>query len=289
MGKTDLDKEVIEFSDRKFREKRWTHSVALLPRCFTPLYMFAAVKPWVLVKFLSPRLRRQRLLILDFGCGAGAHAKLLSNYFPNSRVIGIDISTYAIRYAKAEHRGVTFIVGDCQHLPFKTSTFDLIYTADVFAHIPDLRLAIKELSRTLKVGGQAIIYAETNALSKGRRRIIEKTVEDPWCKLDGHISLHSEIQLRNILEAEGLKLLKWKYHPESYLLLRWDSRLDHAYPQLRQHFKLTRMIGKSISALRSLPLLRYLAAILLATLTHTLLRFQKRDVGGVYFYVEKVQ
>ena len=55
--------------------------------------------------------KKQFKAILDVGVGNGASSKYLKNYFPNCRVLGIDISTTAIKSAeKLDEPGLSFEV-----------------------------------------------------------------------------------------------------------------------------------------------------------------------------------
>ena len=65
--------------------------------------------------------------ILDVGVGNGASSKYLKNYFPNSRVLGIDISSTAIRVAeKLSEPGLAFEVKNVEKTDLSVSEFDLI-------------------------------------------------------------------------------------------------------------------------------------------------------------------
>lgn len=46
---------------------------------------------------------------------------------------------------------------DIQRLPFAEGSFDLLYCSHVLEHIPDDRLAMRELARVLRPGGRALI------------------------------------------------------------------------------------------------------------------------------------
>lgn len=75
--------------------------------------------------------------VLDVGCGRGRAVNQLASTYPNSRFTGIDISTDAVEYARAEaktrgHRNVTFAVRDAATLveSMPSGSFDLVTTFD---------------------------------------------------------------------------------------------------------------------------------------------------------------
>ena len=63
--------------------------------------------------------------ILDVGVGNGASSKYLKKHFPNSQVLGIDISTTAIREAeKFAGPGLAFEVKNVEKTDLSVSEFD---------------------------------------------------------------------------------------------------------------------------------------------------------------------
>ncbi|MCC3164667.1 methyltransferase domain protein [Streptococcus sanguinis] len=65
--------------------------------------------------------------ILDVGVGNGASSKYLKKHFPNSRVLGIDISSTAIRAAeKLAEPGLSFEVKNVENTNLPVEKFDLI-------------------------------------------------------------------------------------------------------------------------------------------------------------------
>lgn len=113
-------------------------------------------------------------IIADTGCGDGKETIMLAHYFPSSLIIGVDIAKKSIRNAvwKTEAANCEFIISDFQFLPFRERVFNAAYTADVFAHIPNLPKAISELSKVLKESGRVAVYSETKGYDSMRRRII---------------------------------------------------------------------------------------------------------------------
>jgi ubiquinone/menaquinone biosynthesis C-methylase UbiE len=57
------------------------------------------------------------------------------------------------------------IVSDIISIPEADQSFDVIFCTEVFEHIPDPLLAIKEFNRLLKPGGKLIITAPFNSLT----------------------------------------------------------------------------------------------------------------------------
>ena len=69
--------------------------------------------------------RKRFKAILDVGVGNGASSKYLKKHFPNSRVLGIDISSTAIRAAeKLAEPGLSFEVKNVENTNLPVEGFD---------------------------------------------------------------------------------------------------------------------------------------------------------------------
>ena len=104
--------------------------------------------------------------ILDVGVGNGASSKYLKNYFPNSRVLGIDISSTAIRAAeKLDEPGLSFEVKNVENTNLPVEEFDLITAFQTHFHWSDLTQAFLELKRILKPDGIILLACEWSKLA----------------------------------------------------------------------------------------------------------------------------
>lgn len=116
--------------------------------------------------FLVPHIKKTDH-ILDAGCGPGSITIGLAKYVSEGSVIGIDISTDVLHKAKtlaanaslpASGPGsVDFEEGDVlEKLPYADDTFDIVFAAHLFGHLPlpDLPVrALTEMRRVLKPDG----------------------------------------------------------------------------------------------------------------------------------------
>jgi ubiquinone/menaquinone biosynthesis C-methylase UbiE len=91
--------------------------------------------------------------ILDVGCGTGANATAVRAAFPTSTVIGIDVATRALRYAREREAGL-LAQASANELPFRPGTFDVVLIADVLnvAAVDD-HTALREAHRVLRADG----------------------------------------------------------------------------------------------------------------------------------------
>ena len=110
------------------------------------------------------------LNIFYFGCGNGRMEKQLLSFNPKS-IVGMEISEPMLSEAKQflenlppeQARKVHFKKIEGKTLPYPDNTFDITIVHFVFHYIHDLTPVVRELLRTLKVGGR--LFATFNNFS----------------------------------------------------------------------------------------------------------------------------
>lgn len=103
----------------------------------------------------------KELNILDFGSGIGNSIGYLKKYFSSSSLISLDVSEKSLTIAKERFGNLAdYILFDGSCIPFKDNTFDIIFTACVFHHIPpdEHQKILSEARRILKPNGRFIIF-----------------------------------------------------------------------------------------------------------------------------------
>ena len=95
---------------------------------------------------------------LDAGCGSGAD--LIYMRRKGIRMLGIDAADAVdIAYRNTRNtEGIDIFQADIYNLPFKESSFDLVYSLGVLHHLRNPEDAFKKLSKLVKSGGTIIIY-----------------------------------------------------------------------------------------------------------------------------------
>ena len=91
---------------------------------------------------------KEDYLILDVGCGTGEHLAYLRDY----NIVGLDISIEMARRAR-DKSGKFVVVGDVQHLPFKSRTFHCVISFFGALNHVQIERALKEIRRVLVKGG----------------------------------------------------------------------------------------------------------------------------------------
>jgi demethylmenaquinone methyltransferase/2-methoxy-6-polyprenyl-1,4-benzoquinol methylase len=110
-------------------------------------------KRWI----VSKASLRDGMAILDVGCGTGVLEESLNEM--GLSVIGVDLTEEMIRLA--QHKRMECIeclaVGDAEHLPFKDSSFDVVFSCYVVKYCRPEKLA-SEIMRVLRPEGRVLLY-----------------------------------------------------------------------------------------------------------------------------------
>ena len=129
-------------------------------------YRYKEYAPWMPRVMEFEKFRGARLL--EVGCGMGTD--LLQFARGGARCTGIDLTPRSIEITR--HRfnvyGVAgnFMISDGEHLPFRSESFDVVYSNGVLHHTPDTAGSIREVHRVLRPSGVAkIMLYHRNSLN----------------------------------------------------------------------------------------------------------------------------
>lgn len=173
--------------------------------------------------------------ILDLGCGQGEFSLMLADALPHSEVDAADTDFEAMK--KIEEIAHRFNISNLhpytcmiQELgPEKNEYYDLIFSIDVFQHIPTEHMPFQACKQRLKKGG----YLITKMPAKDHRRILPKSWfkkfddtlagKDPNQKyMTHHGQVYSLEDLITRYEKEGLKVIKAFYSDGLLARAGWE-------------------------------------------------------------------
>lgn len=114
----------------------------------------------VLKNVFGHKEERQLGELLDVGTGSGSMLRVLGGYAKHA--IGLDISTQALRVARAKVHGAglnhcEFKHGDMYELPFADHSFDAVTFDQVLSVADKPAIALSEAVRVLRSGGRMIV------------------------------------------------------------------------------------------------------------------------------------
>jgi len=106
--------------------------------------------------------------LLEIGCGMGSD--LLQFARGGARCTGIDLTPRSIEITRHRFRlygaNAQFMISDGERLPFRTESFEVVYSNGVLHHTPDTAGAIREVHRVLRPGGIAkVMLYHRNSLN----------------------------------------------------------------------------------------------------------------------------
>ncbi len=146
--------------------------------------------------------------LLDAGCGTAPMLSLLTEEYPEAEFTGLDLTPEMIKTAEKKHLPkTTFVVGDCENMPFEENSFDVIINTQSFHHYPHPQDFFNSVSRVLKPGGKLILRDMTAA-----KVIVQlaNRIEMPLANLLGHgdAAAHTLEEVRQFCENAGLTVEK---------------------------------------------------------------------------------
>lgn len=177
--------------------------------------------------------------ILDFGAGIGSSWPWLRDAFPNAEITGLDVSDRSLAIAERRFPGIAKTRAyDGDDLPFPEASFDLIFSACVFHHIPSaehVRL-FGQLKRALTPGGRMAIF-EHNPVNPVTRYIVAT------CPFDENAVLIPAGELKRRQAQAGFSQVEVSYtgfFPGPLAALRPLERLMTAVPVGAQYYTFAR-------------------------------------------------
>jgi len=93
----------------------------------------------ILIKYLEkPQIKKPKFL--EVGCGTAIDSYILANKI-NSQVTGMDLVQKSIDLARAIgknfNKKIKLVVGDGKKMPFKSKSFDMVFSQGLLEHFQD--------------------------------------------------------------------------------------------------------------------------------------------------------
>lgn len=129
---------------------------------------------------------KQKLKILEIGCGPGALAGALHRWYPLAEITAVDRDSEFVRFGTVHEPGVNFVEGDATGLPFEDNTFDVTISNTVAEHIEPSKFYSEQL-RVLKPGGVCLVLSSRKGININASCITFNEYEQQfWKKAEQH-------------------------------------------------------------------------------------------------------
>jgi len=209
-------------------------------------------------------IRGKRLL--DLGCGAGENSVYFAQKGANC--VAADYSPgmveVALKLAAANGVSIEGHTANAMALDFADNTFDIVYASNLLHHIPDPKIALKEMHRVLKPGGKACFWdpLKHNPVINVYRRMATEVRTDDEMPLDINIikvvkSLFSQVSYDTFWLASLWIFLQFylieKVDPNKE---RYWKKIIIEYERLNPTYRRLETIDQS---LKRIPLMKRLA------------------------------
>ena len=104
-------------------------------------------------------------LVLDVGAESGKISLIALNTKTN--VVSIDIDCASLKRLRQHTKQVYVVVADARCLPFKSEIFDAAFMVEVLDYIPELKVAMADCGRVLKLGSSCVLSFGNKSSFKG--------------------------------------------------------------------------------------------------------------------------
>lgn len=147
--------------------------------------------------------------ILDLGCGYGEYSYMMAKGLPHVNITALDVDPDAlknVRFAqsKLQLNNLTIHEGYIESLP--KEEFDLIYSVDVFEHIPEDKMPFAEAYKKLKPGGYLMVKMP-NITQSSVFPAAWFEEHEAWLKHEHPGQIYSLEALKNRFTKEGFNII----------------------------------------------------------------------------------
>lgn len=144
--------------------------------------------------------------ILDVGCGSGYLAYLIKKENPQFSVHGFDVSTEALKQAKALDKKYTINI-NLDRIPENDCTYDFVVCSEVIEHLVNVRHCLKEIRRVLNNHGKLVVTVPNFSFWKFRIDSLMGRI--PYIVADElHLQTYNKEAIQCLLNQTGFEVLQ---------------------------------------------------------------------------------
>lgn len=210
--------------------------------------------------------------LLDVGGGRGEQAELWAGSGYAVTVLEPDQKLLEGFAPDARQHGVSLVRGDGCRMPAADKTFDAAVLTEVFEHIDDPSLVLREIARVLKPGAWLWMTVPT-----GYTEAIYEFLHPRYASNAGHVRRYRKCDIVALIQSAGLDVRTVQPHnldPALSWVVHAALRSDADFTgRVANHLWVDRVLWPVLGAWRHLPILR------------SSYRFLERRVGKSWSFV----
>ena len=157
----------------------------------------------------------QESIVLEMGCNTGGLSRRIQSD-KNCFVYGIDICKSAVELAK--QKGIFAQVAEAEKVPFEDDKFDVVVASEIFEHLYDPKVVLKEAVRVLKPKG-ILVGSVPHSLGENAKKGIKS---HPY-----HARIYTRDKLFNFLRPyfKDIQIIDIHYDPDLIGKPQWMNFL----------------------------------------------------------------
>ena len=161
--------------------------------------------------------------LIDIGCGPGGFLARVQKAMPQLRLSAMDLSEGMVQEVRDRFGGaIEAIVGDAEHMPLESSTFDAVSVNMSIHHWPHPQAGINEVFRILVPGGH-LLLEDMDCIPPIRA---VANLVFPLLP-GGDVKMYTQAEIRTLLAAPGFDILSYhKITPWTFLCVAEKPRGD---------------------------------------------------------------
>jgi ubiquinone/menaquinone biosynthesis C-methylase UbiE len=167
--------------------------------------------------------------VLDVGCGTGNYSIALGA-LTGCACWGVDLSGQMLSVAKMRSNPPRFVLGRAEHLSFPRDCFDVVFSVDVVHHLSDVPAYLREVHRSLKMGGKVCTATDSAWIIQHREPLAVYFPETAAADLRRY---HPVGELRDAMARVGFGDITQDVVAFSYRLTDIQAYRDKAFSSLR--------------------------------------------------------
>lgn len=211
---------------------------------------------------------------LDIGCSSGEFMTLAQE--SGFEATGVELNARTFQVAKS--LGLNVINSPIESANFALDSFDVIFMGDVIEHVPKPKELVKKCQELLSRNGLLVVVTPNlDAFWPKLTFGFYQLFKIPWSSVTPpyHLSQFSDGNLRQLVEAQGFKIIKrWFYSPPR---LAYELGSLH----LLKRYKAGRKIGDLLFMVWAFAI--YTIAYMINWLVKP---FRRKDFSMIHYYVK---